>query len=221
MKIRDKYNSIFSEIIEKCLALEKIGYFLGTWGNVSVRVEEGLIVTPSKMAYASMTNNDFVILSFDGRVLDGDKVPTSEANIHRLLYNKRNDINAIIHNHSLYATAMSCLHKPIPPFVEELSQLVGGRINCTKYIPAGQHMKIAEEAANTIGTANSLLLANHGVIGCGQNLEEAFLVCRAVEKAACMLLAAGSTGRVKSIPDKFVKSERHRFLYKYGTKADK
>jgi L-fuculose-phosphate aldolase len=197
-----------------------MGYFIGTWGNISVRVPGGLIVTPSKVQYDVISTSDFVTVSNDGTVLAGHRLPSSEAEIHRALLNKKSNIGAVIHSHSPYATAMSCLHRPIPPFVEDLVQIIGGQVNCTRYVPAGQHKKIAEEVANTIGEENAVLLANHGVICCGRDLAEAFVASQIVEKAALMMLAAGTLGKVISIPDEFVKSERYRFLYKYGTTSD-
>jgi L-ribulose-5-phosphate 4-epimerase len=218
---RDKYNHLFSEIIQTCLELEKIGYFVGTWGNVSVRVDEGCIVTPSKIAYNAITNDDFVILAPDGSIVSGHRIPTSEADIHRLLYTQKKDVGAIIHNHSPYATAVSCLNMPIEPFVEDLAQIAGGRVNCTRYVNAGQHMKLAQEVIDTIGEANAVLVANHGIVGCGRTLAEAFCTCQIVEKAALIMLTAGTCGTLRPIPDEFVKSERHRYLYKYGTKEDR
>jgi L-fuculose-phosphate aldolase len=216
----DTFEFIKAEIIGKCRLLERMGYFIGTWGNISVRVPGGLIVTPSKVQYDVITTSDFVTVSNDGTVLAGHRLPSSEAEIHRALLNKKSNIGAVIHSHSPYATAMSCLHRPIPPFVEDLVQIIGGQVNCTRYVPAGQHKKIAEEVANTIGEENAVLLANHGVICCGRDLAEAFVASQIVEKAALMMLAAGTLGKVISIPDEFVKSERYRFLYKYGTTSD-
>jgi L-fuculose-phosphate aldolase len=212
--------AIRTNIIDKCRLLEKIGYFIGTWGNISARVPGGLIVTPTRLAYDLMTPDDLVTLASDGRVLSSKRLPTSEAEIHRAVMNKREDVGAIIHSHPPYATAVSCLHLPIPPFVEEVSQIVGGQINCTRYVPAGQHRKIAEESANTIGGVNAVLLANHGLLCCGRDLDEVFVTTQVVEKAAMMMLAAGHTGKLQVIPEEFVQSERHRFLYKYGTSGD-
>jgi len=217
---QENYESIKAGIIEKCRLLEKLGYFVGTWGNVSVRVSEGFIVTPSKVQYDVIQTSDFVMVSTDGSVVAGHRLPSSETEIHRLLLNKKTSVGAIVHSHSPYATAVSCLHRPIPPFVEDLAQIIGGQVNCTRYVPAGQHKKIAEEVANTIGEENAVLLANHGVICCGRDLEEAFVASQILEKAALMLLAAGSIGPVIPIPGEFVRSERHRFLYKYGTRGD-
>ncbi|HXX33244.1 MAG TPA: class II aldolase/adducin family protein [Thermodesulfobacteriota bacterium] len=214
------YEVLKQEIVRRCLLMEKIGYFVGTWGNISARVLEGMIVTPSKVQYNTLSLSDFVTVSNDGAVLSGHRLPSSEAELHRALYNKKADIGAVIHSHSPYATAVSCLQKTIPPFVEDLVQIIGGEIKCTRYVPAGQHKKIAEEAANTIGNVNAVLLANHGVICCGRDLDEAYVACQIVEKAALIMLVAGPTGKVIGIPDEFVRSERNRFLYKYGTKGD-
>jgi L-fuculose-phosphate aldolase len=214
------FSSIKENIIAKCRLLEEIGYFVGTWGNVSVRVPKGLIVTPSKVRYDTLSVDDFVTVSYDGTILSGHRLPSSETEIHRALYNKKDDIGAIIHSHSSYATAVSCLHKPIPAFIEDLVQIVGGQVQCTRYVPAGQHKKIAEEVAKTIGSVNAVLMANHGAICCGRDLDEAFVACQVVEKAALVMLCAGSIGKVIEIPDEFVLSERHRFLHKYGSKED-
>jgi len=129
-------------------------------------------------------------------------------------------VGAMIHSHSPYATAVSCLHLAIPPFAEDLVQIIGGQVNCTRYVPAGQHTRIAEEVANTIGDENAVLLANHGVMCCGRDLEEAFVASQILEKAAFMMLAAAAKGEVIPIPEEHVRSERHRFLYKYGTASD-
>jgi L-fuculose-phosphate aldolase len=215
--MKDIYDSINAGIIEKCRLLERIGYFIGTWGNISVRVAEGFIVTPSRVQYDVIQTTDFVLVSMDGKVLAGHRLPSSETEIHRTVLKKKSTVGAIIHSHSPYATAVSCLHRPIPPFVEDLAQIIGGQVNCTRYVPAGQHKNIAEEVSNTIGEENAVLLANHGVLCCGRDLDEALVASQILEKAAMMMLAAGTIGPVISIPEEFVRSERNRFLYKYGT----
>jgi L-fuculose-phosphate aldolase len=115
---------------------------------------------------------------------------------------------------------VSCLQQSIPVFVEDMAQIIGGEVRCTQYVPAGQHRKIAEEVGRTIGEENAVLLANHGVVCCGRNLAEALVANQILEKAALMMLVAGGRDKVISIPEEFVKSERHRFLYKYGTTHD-
>jgi L-ribulose-5-phosphate 4-epimerase len=217
---QDNYEPIKARIIEMCRLLETMGYFIGTWGNISVRVPEGFIVTPSRVPYDVIQASDFVVVSSEGKVVAGHRLPSSETEIHRAVLNKKSCLGAIIHSHSPYATAVSCLQRPIPPFVEDLAQIVGGQVNCTRYVPAGRHKKIAEEVARSIGEANAVLLANHGVLCGGRDLEEAFVASQILEKAALMMLAAGTLGPVIPIPEEFVRSERDRFLHKYGTARD-
>ena len=201
---QDNYEPIKAQIIEMCRRLEKMGYFIGTWGNISVRVPEGFIVlehvfdpvrdldpvpkgfivTPSRVPYDVIETDDFVVVSSEGKVIAGHRLPSSETEIHRAVLNKKNNLGAIIHSHSPYATAVSCLHRRIPPFVEDMAQIIGGQVDCTRYVPAGQHKKIADEVAQTIGEANAVLLANHGVLCGGRDLEEAFIASQILEKAA-------------------------------------
>jgi L-fuculose-phosphate aldolase len=217
----DPHESLKVEVIQTCRALEGIGYFVGTWGNVSVRVPEGLIVTPTRLGYDVMTPADLVTVSMEGDIVSGHRLPSSEAGVHRLVLRKKPNAGAAIHAHSPYATAVSCLRRPIPAFVEDLAQIIGGQVNCTRYVPAGQHQQLAAEVASTIGEENAVLLANHGMLCCGRTLAEAFVACQILEKAAKMMLAAGSLGPVVPIPEEFVRSERDRFLHKYGTPDDR
>ena len=217
----ESYSQEKTEIISTCLALEKMGYFIGTWGNISVRISSGLLVTPSRIANAEMVVDDIVTVSDDGSVLcKNNRLPSSEMVSHKAIFNKRKDVGAVIHNHSPYATAVSMLHQSIPPIVEEIAQIVGGEIHCSNYIPAAQHQDFANEIARTIGQSNAVLAANHGVFCCGRNLAEAFLVSKIVEKAAMMFLMASAAGAITVIPDEFVASERYRYLHHYGNKSD-
>ena len=217
----DSHVSLKLEMIAKCRQLEQLGYFVGTWGNISARVPEGFVVTPSRVQYATIEPSDFVTVSLDGAVVAGHRVPSSETEIHRAVLKKKSSVGAIIHSHSPYATAVSCLQQSIPVFVEDVAQIIGGEVRCARYVPAGQHTKIAEEVGDTIGEENAVLLANHGVLCCGRNLDEALVANQILEKAALMMLAAGGRDKVIPIPEEFVRSERHRFLYKYGTTQDK
>jgi len=207
-------------IIETCRRLEAIGYFIGTWGNVSVRVPEGLIITPTRVQYDLMTPDDLVTVSPEGTVVDGQRLPSSETDVHRLVLNAREDVGAVIHSHSPCATAVSCVQRPIPAFVEDLAQIVGGMVNCTRYVSGSRHKQLAEEVVAKLGTVNAVLLANHGVLCCGRDLPEAFVTSQIVEKAAFMMLAASNIGGLTVISQEEVDAERHRYLYKYGTKDD-
>ncbi len=210
-----------NEIIAACLRLEHMGYIIGTYGNLSVRVAGGLIITPSRMDYHSMTPIDLVRVTDSGQVVDSLRLPSSELEVHRHIYLRRADVGAVVHTHSLYATALSCLHDNIPVIVEEQSQVVGGEIRCTRYIPAGQHEELGEEVARTLGESNGVLLANHGTVSCGRTLEEALFVCQVVERVSQMRMLTNATSEAIPIPAEYVRSERERWLFRYGSAADK
>lgn len=208
------------EIIATCLRLEELEYTIGTYGNVSAREQQGLIITPSRVEYRSLTPDDLVTVSLEGRVVAGTRLPSSELEVHRQIYVRRPDVSAIVHAHSLFATALSCTHETIPVIVEEQAQVVGDEIRCTRYVPAGNHYALGVEVAETLGSSNAVLLANHGTLSCGRSLAEALFTHRILERIAQMWLLVGTKGKVIPIPQEFVQSERNRWLQKYGTSAD-
>ncbi len=208
-------------IIDACLKLEALGYIIGTYGNASARVPEGLIVTPSRVNYTELTPEDMVTVSPEGEVLDGQRLPSSETSVHRLILNARSDVGAVFHTHSLYATSLSCLHQTIPVIVEEQSQVIGAEIRCAAYVPAGQHLALGETVAKTLGTSNAVMLANHGVVACGRDIPDALFAAQVAERVAYMYLSTSAVGKPVPIPQEHVESERHRWLYKYGTAADR
>jgi L-fuculose-phosphate aldolase len=214
----NRYTELKQAVIDACLKLEAMGYIIGTYGNASARVPEGLIVTPSRVNYSEITPDDMMVVSPEGDVLDGHRVPSSETSVHRLIYNARPDVNAVLHTHSFYASALSCLHETIPVIVEEQSQVIGDAIRCTHYVPAGQHQALGEEVARTLGASNAVLLANHGVVACGRSVDDALFAAQVAERVAHMRLLTG--GAAIPIPPEHVRSERERWLYKYGTAAD-
>ncbi len=209
---------IAHDILDMCLRLTSCGYFLGTWGNISVRVPEGILLTPSRVDYHAMRPSDLVVIDKEGAVLHGNRTPTSEKEVHRRILNLRPDVGAVIHAHTENAMAVSTLNiEEVPCLVEEMSQLLGGAIPLTRsYVPAGQHGALGEAAAGAVGERNAVILRNHGPVCCGRTLEEAFLVVQVVEKACALYLKAKACGTTMPIPEDNIRSERYRFLYAYG-----
>ena len=207
-------------IIDACLRLETMGYVIGTYGNASARIPGGLIVTPSRVDYHTITPDDMVSVADDGHVLEGHRLPSSETDVHRLIYLERPDVGAVLHTHSFYATALSCLHETVPVIVEEQSQVVGDAIRCAPYVPAGQHEKLGQAVASTLGASNGVLLANHGVVACGRDVAEALFAAQIIERVCQMYLLTRAIRSPVPIPPEHVRSERDRWLYKYGTTAD-
>ena len=206
-------------ILDTCLLLQKMEYFLGTWGNVSLRVNDHILLTPSRVEYSTMKPSDVVVIDMEGNKLAGDRNPTSEKEVHRYVYRCRQDINAVIHAHTSNAMAVSALEiDSVPCLVEEMSQLLGGCIPLTReYIPAAKHAALGEATGRIIGEHSAIILRNHGPVTCGRNMPEAILCARVVEKACGLYLAVKSSGKAfREIPPEYVESERYRFIHTYG-----
>jgi L-ribulose-5-phosphate 4-epimerase len=205
-------------IIKTCKLLQSMEYFMGTWGNVSIRIGQHILLTPSRVDYDNMTPEDMVVINMNGDKVEGERNATSEKEVHRQIYLIREDVGAIIHAHTPEAMALSVTHiNEVPCVVEEMSQLLGGSIPLTKeYVPAEQHILLGKAAAEAIGDRNGVLLRNHGPISCGKDLAEAVLVARVIEKASKIYLSLLGQLKIQEIPHKYVESERHRFLYTYG-----
>jgi len=206
------------DIIKACLWLLDKGLVTGTWGNVSVRLNENqILLTPSRIDYDVMVPQDLVVVDYDGNKLSGERLPTSEMHLHRLIYRRRADVGAIVHYHPRYASAMCAAGESIPPFFEEMSQLIGGGIPITsRYVSSGQHLELAVEAAECIGEQNAVLIRNHAPVCCGKDLKEALVCCQVVEKAAACYIALKDRFSLEVIPEEYVRSERRRYLFKYG-----
>lgn len=188
-----------------------------TWGNISCRVpgEELIAITPSGMDYNQLTEEDIVILDTGGNRVFGDRKPSTEVPMHLYIYRNRKDVNAIIHTHSTYATALACAHKPISPIVEELVQVVGGDVRVAKYALPGTN----ELAANVLTAAkdrNAVLLANHGMIGMAKDMKEAFKVCCVVEKGAQITILSNTVGQPVPISFEDVQIMRENYRNSYG-----
>lgn len=212
-----EYFDICAKILEVCRSLERLKLIYGTWGNVSVRYGDGLILTPSRIDYDVMTPEDMVYMDFDGGILRGHRIPTSERDIHRLVLKNRPDLGAVVHTHSSYACAAAAAGLKIEALIEEIPQLIGGPIPCTpEYVPALEHTRLAEATVQAMGQVNAVLIRNHGPMSAGSTLEEAFVCAQVVEKAAQMQLILSGGAAFMPIADEYVVAERKRFLKKYG-----
>jgi L-ribulose-5-phosphate 4-epimerase len=208
-------------IIDTYAKLSDMGYMIGTWGNVSVRIGEAFLITPSRVPTSEMRPADIVLVGLDGAVIEGSRLPSSEMELHRALYLRRRDIDALVHTHAPFASIMAAMHRPIPVVAEDMAQIIGGRVNCSEYSRGGMHEELGRKATQAIGDeAMAVLLANHGPIVGGRTLDEALVASAVLEKAAQCALFAAVLGGMREIAPEDVRAERDRFLYKYGTAQD-
>ncbi len=207
------------ELIAACNDMIGSGLVAGTWGNASMRVADGLIITPSGMPYDSLNVQDIVLLNNSGNVKSGFRRPSTEAPLHLEIYRNRPDVHAIMHTHSIYASALAVSRINLPVILEEQAQLVGGEVPVSEYAPAGSE-ELACSASQTLGDCGAVLLANHGLVGVGKDIREALLICQIVEKACRVYIMSLSVGSPFCLDEKDVSSLRSAFLQSYGQNTE-
>jgi len=194
---------------------------VGTWGNISCRVPgtDYIAITPSGMNYDLMVPEDIVVLEIEGKIVSGTRKPSVEVPLHLAIYTARADIQAIVHTHSAYATAMAVARREIPGSVEDLVQIVGGNVRVNDYaLPGTKQLGI--NTVKAMEGRNAVLLANHGMLGAGRTLEEAFRVCQVVEKSAQVTLLAQLIGGVVELSQEDIHGMRSYYLQGYGQDQD-
>lgn len=160
------------------------GLTVGTFGNLSVYNEkENLFaISPSGMDYFKTEPKDVVVMTPDGEKVDGDAKPSSEVDMHRIFYQKRQGIRATVHTHSRFATTLACMGLSIPP-LHYLIAYAGREVPCTPYVQFGTY-DLAECALETMGENYACLLGNHGLLACGSNISYAMDVAEQIEFCA-------------------------------------
>jgi L-fuculose-phosphate aldolase len=170
------------EIIDTCLEMTRLGLNQGTAGNVSVRYNGGMLITPTGTPYDQMTEDSIVYVDADGHYEAG-KLPSSEWRFHHAVYQARPDLDAVVHNHSLNCSAVSILGKDIPAIHYMIA--VGGtnRIPCVPYATFGTP-KLAEYVQDGIKQSKAILMQHHGLIAAEKNLKKALWLAHEVEVLA-------------------------------------
>ena len=189
------------EIVEYGKKLIETGLTKGTGGNLSIfnREKGYMAISPSGIDYFKIKTEDVVVLDLEGNKIDGDKEPSSEYDMHRIFYKNREDIDAIIHTHTMYATTIACLNWDLPP-VHYMIALAGLNVRCAKYATYGTK-ELGENVFEAMKDRNAVLLANHGMLAGAKDLANAFNITEEVEYCAELYY------RAKSIGDPVILSE--------------
>lgn len=197
-------------ILETARKMSEKGLVVGTSGNVSLRLtsEEGeklLAITPTSRYYDLLTPDDIPVIDFKGRLVRGNLRPSSESLLHIRIYQTRKKVAAVIHTHSVYASAMAAAHLEIPVILDEQLSIIGGKVNLAEYAKPGSR-ELAQNVVAALGNRNAALMMNHGVVGVGKDLREALTVCEFVEKAAQAFYLCSTLGRINSLPENAIYS---------------
>ena len=194
------------------------GLTKGTGGNISVfNKREGLMaISPSGMDYFETKPEDIVLMNLEGKIVDGLRKPSSEWRMHLIFYQNREDVKAVVHTHSMFATTIATLHWDVPP-ASYLIAYAGKKVPCAPYATFGTQ-EIADAAYNTMGKEyNAVLLANHGLIAVGPDMPSAFGIAEIIEMVCEIYYMAKCVGEPTILSD----DEMALMLEKFKTYGQK
>ena len=198
-----EYQTFKQQIVHTSQDLVRKGYLMATGGNVSMRVlgQNAFAITPSNYNYMKMTLDDVCVLNFDLEVLEGERKPSVEAAMHGAIYQVREDVNAIVHTHQVYASALTLIKAPIPSLFDEQARFLGRSVDIIPYAPSGTGMLKNTIAKHVKTHNNAFMMQNHGALIFGHDMERAVHNVEILEKCAlAYLLAICSERKVSKIP---------------------
>ncbi|MEX0447453.1 L-fuculose-phosphate aldolase [Xenorhabdus sp. SGI246] len=173
-------------IIETCLKMNALDLNQGTSGNISTRYQDGFLITPSGVPYEQLTPDQIVYIKHDGEA-EPDKVPSSEWHFHLSCYQARPELNAVVHNHAVNATAVSILNHSIPAIHYMVAVTGADHVPCIPYSTFGTP-ELAKSVKEGIKHSKALLMQHHGMIAMEANLEKALWLANEVEILAKLYL---------------------------------
>lgn len=193
--------SIRKEIVHYGCRLVQDGLTKGTGGNISYydRASGIIAITPTGYCLDRMDVEDIVLLDIDGRVIEGRLQPTSEAGMHLAVYRNREDLDAVIHAHTTYASALACLRMPLPAS-HYMIAVAGKDVRCAAYATFGTP-ELAEQAVKSMEGRNAVLLANHGILAGSRSVGNAFNVLEEVEYCSKVYCIAKTLGEPAVLDD--------------------
>ena len=173
--------------------MERSGLNRGTSGNVSCREGDHFLITPSGVPVPQLRSESIVAMGFKGEII-GEGKPSSEWHFHLDLLKNRPELNAIVHTHSPHATALACLREDLPAFHYMIAIAGGDSVRCAPYALFGTEA-LSAHAVNAMKDRKACLLANHGLIAAGRDLDEAMAVATEIESLCQQYLLARQTGQ--------------------------
>jgi L-fuculose-phosphate aldolase len=190
------------DVLDAAKGMLAKGLVAGTAGNVSGRIGEGAIcLTPSSVAYETMTLADLVVTDLDGNVIEGLRGPTREKALHLACYRRHPELGGVIHAHAAHATMFALVRRPIPAIIEEVVLYIGGDIPVCDYKPSGSD-ELGDEVASRLADRSAVILANHGIVTVAKNPEKALHNAELVERTAMIVWGARALGsRLHELPE--------------------
>ena len=197
------YDSAKKQIVDTAQRLTKKGYLMATGGNLSIRIigQNAFAITPSNYDYMKMVPEDICVLDFELNVLEGNRKPSVETAMHGAIYQVRPDVNAVVHTHQAYASALALINVSIPALFDEQTRFLGRSIELIPYAPSGTGMLKNTIAKHVRNHNNAYIMQNHGALCFGHDLERAEHNVEILEKCSLAYLLALCTERkVSKVP---------------------
>ena len=169
-------------IVDACRQMNQLGINQGTSGNISLRHEDGMLITPTSTPYETMKPSQIVFMKLDGS-LDAKQRPSSEWRFHRDIFEARAEVNAVVHAHPPYATILAIMGLAIPPIHYMIACAGGDTIRCAPYATFGTE-ELSQHAVTALADRSACLLAHHGMIAIAPSLSKAMWLAVEVETLA-------------------------------------
>ena len=201
--------AVRQSIVDACREMARLGVNQGTAGNISVRWNDGLLITPSGLPYDDMDAADIVFMDRDGRCAAG-RVPSSEWRFHRDILARRAEVGAVVHAHSIYCTAFAMCRREIPAVHYMIAAVGGPTIRCARYESYGTP-ELSAVVLEAMEGRNGALMANHGMIATGPDLAGALWLAVEMETLARQYAVALQIGTPVVLDDAEVEKTVEKF----------
>jgi L-fuculose-phosphate aldolase len=177
--------------------IDETGLIFLAAGNISVRHEESMLISPAGASAATVTPEAFVHASFDGQCAAGLR-PSSEWSMHAAIYRAYPEAEAVVHTHSDHCVAVACTGQELPPFHYMIAAFGGSNVRCTPYVTYGSR-ELGEAAVKALERRTACLLGNHGMIGHGTSLRKAFATAMRLEILCRQYILARQAGEISML----------------------
>jgi L-fuculose-phosphate aldolase len=195
------------KLLETCKKMDELDLAIGSSGNVSTKTGDHVVITPTSILYAEMVLDDVVIVNSDGEVVEGNRSPSIELPMHLEIYRSRDDVSAVVHTHSIYASAMAVLREPLPPIIDEVIPKTGGDVRVSEYAMPGSN-ELGENVVKVLDRRSAALIANHGAVCVGKTLKGALRLAVMLERACKIYMLAKQAGEPHTLPEDVVEDEK-------------
>ena len=204
MKLKTEREKIVFEIKR----MQEMGLIINTSGNISIKKDDLIAISPSGVSYNNLKSEDIVVLDKDKKIIEGELLPSSETNLHVSIYDKYSDVSAIVHTHSLYATSVSTILQELPAIHYQIADL-GGPIKVAPYETFGTEA-LAVAVEKNLNGRKAVLMKNHGAVTVGSDINKSASRAILLEWLCSLYLLSKNSGNPTIIDDNEIKNVKHQ-----------